>query len=200
MASKLPRWLIITLIALALLVLIGGNILLYHLKFPYGLIFGGLLTMAMLAVVIGLATLYGPMLWRYYKFSKYYKENEDTLRQLPHLMQQHRSMAAQSQFEGIMKNAPEGAYIYFMKAFFYQSSEQFPEALYAAKRALALAGNDQMLPILLQQAGGEMGQPKTVAEFKEQMERLVDSLQPRVTQMRQRREKSIEKRKKKSRQ
>ena len=195
MQSRFPRWLIITLIAVAVAAVAAGLFFLFRFDKLSGFIVAGLL-----AVAIGIfAVVTVPPLYKLNKFQKYLKKNEAQLNMLPSLMQSGRVQEAVTRFEAVMKHAPENAYIYYMRAFFLNTAGKQPEAMSAATKALALAGKDPFLPMILQQAGGQMGQPATVKEFKEQLEELRDKLEPRLQQMRDRREKAATKRKKKSR-
>ncbi len=193
--ARLPRWLLITLIALAVLVVVG---LLVWLIRSHPLI-GWIITGILLAAILVFLAVTGPPLYRLYKFQKYFKAHESQLSSLPNLMSTGRVQEATMRFEGVMKNAPENAYVYYMRAFFLQAAGKLPEAMSATQKAITLIGRDPFLPMILQQMGGQMGQPTTVEGFRAQLEDLQRSLQPRVSQMRERREKAVEKRKKKSR-
>jgi tetratricopeptide (TPR) repeat protein len=198
MTSRLPRWLLITLVSVALLVLIG---VLWWLINAGGTqrIVGWVLLGLLLVALIVIASVVAPPLVRLYRFSKYFKKHEDQLRLLPTLLQSGRIQEALIRFEGVMKHAPENAYLYYMRANFLQAAGKLPEALAAANKAMTLVTRDPFLAMILQQMGGQMGQPTTVDEFKEQLELLRRSLEPRVFQMRERRDKAVTKRKKKSR-
>ncbi len=196
MNSRFPRWLLITLVVLAVAVLTIGIVLLLRSQYPY-------LGWALLALVIAALVIIGattiPQLIKLYRFQKYFKQHEAQLQTLPSLMQSGRTQEALSRFEGVMKHAPENAYLIYLRAFFLQAAGKLPEALGSANKALAMADKDPFLPTMLQQMGGQMGQPSTVPEFKAQLEEMRESLEPRVQQMRVRREKAVAKRKKKSR-
>lgn len=199
MNSRLPRWLLITLISVAVVVVIAGLVMLTLSANPvlhwlgWGLI--GVLIVG-LAIVIMVV---GPPLLRWYKFNKYFKKHEAQLHLLPTLLEARRTQEALVRFEGVMKHAPENAYIFYMRAFFLQAAGKLPEAMAAATKALTMVDRDPFLPAMLQQVGGQTGQPTTVEGFREQLRMLIASLEPRVDQMRQRREKAVTKRKKKSR-
>ena len=85
------------------------------------------------------------------------------------------------------------------RAFYMQSAGKYPEALQSANKALALAATDPLLLPQLQQNAGQMGQPTTIEGFKENLQELRRALEPRVRLMRERREKAVKERKKKSR-
>ena len=184
-----------TLIGLAVLVLVGLIIFLYHVNVLAGSIVTGLLVV----LLAGIGLTVGPQLYKLYKFQKYFKGHEDTLKLLGTLMAAGRTQEAVMRMEDLMKNAPENAYTQFMRAMFLNSAQKFPEAMSAASRALTLAKNDPMLPAMLQEMKGQPGLPGSIDEFNTQMEELRSSLEPRVNQMRQRREKAQAQRKKKSR-
>jgi tetratricopeptide (TPR) repeat protein len=149
--------------------------------------------------------LYKPVqeLLRYRKFNQYYKQHEASLQKLPTLMQSGRMGEAVTRFEEAMKEAPDNAYFLYMRAFFLQAAQRYPESISAANKALAMAEKDPMLPSMLkeakQQAGGQMDLPETVTEFRTKLEELKRALEPRVMQMRARREAAKAKHKKKSR-
>jgi len=193
--APLPRWLLITLAALAVIVLGAGLFFLFRWSALGGYIVAGVLV----AILVILGVTLGPHLYKLYKFNKYFKQHEDQLKLLPNLLAANRTQEAVMRFEGVMKEAPENAYMLYFRAIFLQRAGKLSEAMNAANRALVLAKSDPMLPAMLQEMKGQYGQPSTVEEFKEQLEQLRSTLEPRVTQMRQRREKAVEKRKKKSR-
>lgn len=200
MTSRFPRWLIITLIVAAVAVIALVDVLLFRsgwrvLNINLGLLFLGLI-IGIIAIIVATVA---PQLIRLYKFQKYFKTHESQLSGLASLMQTGRTQEALMRFESVMKHAPDNAYIYYMRALFNQAAGRLPEALSATNKALSLAPRDPMLQVTLQQVGGQMGQPTTVDGFKEQLEELRRSLEPRVTQMRERREKAAKNRKKKSR-
>jgi tetratricopeptide (TPR) repeat protein len=195
MLSRLPRWLAVTLIALFVIAVVVGLVFLIRYNPLIGWIAAGVVIAAV--AVVAITTL--PALFRLYRFQKYFKKHEKDLNMLPGLMQSGHVQDALIRFEGVMKNAPENAYIYYMRAFFLQSAGKLPEAMSAANKALSLVGRDPFLAMILQQSGGQFGQPTTVEGFKEQLEDLRRSLEPRLNQMRDRREKAVAKRKKKSR-
>lgn len=151
---------------------------------------------ALLAVV---AVILGPQLYKAFKFQKVFKAHEAQMRLLPGLMQAGRTQEALMHFDNLMKQAPDNAYLFFMHAQFLRAGGKLPEAMNATKKALAMAERDPMLQMTLQQVGGQMGQPTSVKEFKEQAQEMQRSLEPRVSQMRERHEKAVSKRKKKSR-
>jgi len=195
MASRIPRPILIALIALAVIVVVGGLVWLIHVNPMVGWIVTGVI----LAALIIVAVTTGPPLYKLYKFQQYFKQHETELNMLPSLMQTGRTQEALVRFEGVMKQAPDNAYVFYMRAFFLQAAGKLPEAMSAANKAMSLVGRDPYLSLILQQMGGQMGQPTTVDGFKEQLENLRQQLEPRVQQMRERREKAINKRKKKSR-
>lgn len=199
MLSRLPRWLLFTLIGIVLTLLVSGIVILtlsgtYWVRLT-GWIIGGLL----IGLVVVLASTVGPQLYKLYKFNKYFKTQEAQLRMLPTLMQTGRTQEALARFGEVMKHAPDNAYLQYMHAFFLNTGGKPQEALSAANKALTMVDRDPFLPAMLQQMGGQMGQPTTVADFKSQLYELKESLEPRVNQMRERREKAVSKRKKKSR-
>jgi len=201
MESRYPRWLIITAIAAVVIILVGADVLFFRsgLRF-FGISWGWIFLGFLIALIAIIAASVLPTFLKLYKFNKYFKEHESQLHGLPNLMQSGRTQEALSRFESVMKEAPDSAYIFYTRAFFLQAAGKLPEALSSARKALALAPKDPMLLPTLQQAGGQMGQPTTLEGFKQQLEELCRSLEPRVTQMRERREKAVSKRKKKSRQ
>ncbi|HEX2949154.1 MAG TPA: tetratricopeptide repeat protein [Armatimonadota bacterium] len=199
MTSRLPRWLLIVLIAVAVAALVTGLVFMSRSDIAWvhwtGLILSGVL----LALFIIFVVVSGPQLLKLYRFQKYFKAHEAQLRLLPTLMQTGRTQEAMMRFEGVMKHAPDNAYLYYMKAFFLKAAGKLPEAMVATNKALSLVGRDPYLQVMLQQIGGQMGQPTTIDEFKTQLEDLRHSLEPRVSQMRERHDKAVSKRKKKSR-
>ena len=195
MESRIPRPLLYALIALAVIAVVTGLVFLIRWNPLVGWIVTGLIVAAL--IVVGVTT--GPPLYRLYKFQQYFKEHESQLNMLPSLMQTGRVQEALVRFEGVMKEAPDNAYVYYMRAFFLQSAGKLPEALSAANKAKNLVNGDPYLALILQQMGGQMGQPTTVEGFKDQLDELRHTLEPRVQQMRERREKAVTKRKKKSR-
>lgn len=199
MQSRLPRWAIITLTALAVAVVLGliswGGFALIH---KWGALGLGVFLVILIGLGIFLYIGLKPLI-QYYKFNKYYQKQEGQLKNLPGLLQAGRTQEALARFEGVMKHAPDSAYIFFMRANFLQSAGKLPEALTAANKALALSGSDPMLASMLKEAGGQMGQPANVAEFKEQLTELIQSIEPRVSAIRMRREKARREKKKKSR-
>ncbi|HEY3379745.1 MAG TPA: hypothetical protein VGL77_19900 [Armatimonadota bacterium] len=199
MISRIPRWLWIALGVVVLAAVVTGLVFLIRSNTGWVSIVGWTITGLLVAAVILFLSVSAPQLLKLYKLQKYYKANEAQLRMLPSLMQSGRTQEATMRFEGLMKNAPDNAYLYFMKAFFMRSAGKLPEALSAANKALALAKTDSSLPAMLQQVGGQMGQPTTVEGFKTQLEELKSLLEPRVNMMRERREKAVTKRNKKSR-
>lgn len=200
MNSRFPRWLIITGIVVLVAALVFGIVMLFRSGWMLWGVNAGWFGLGLLIAIIAVVLIsVAPSLIRLYKFQKYFKTHEAQLHGLPALMQSGRTQEALMRFESVMKHAPDSAYIYYMRAFFLQAAGKLPEALTSAKKAISLAANDPLLPATLQQVGGQMGQPTTVEGFKEQLEELRRSLEPRVNQMRERREKAAKDRKKKSR-
>jgi len=195
MMPRIPRWLLITLIVTVIAAIVTGLVFLI-IKAPT---IGWIVTGILLAAIVIVAIMTVPQFIKLYKFNKYFKENEAQLSSLPALMQSGRTQEALSRFDGVMKHAPENAYIFYMKAHFLQAAGKQSEALASAQKALTMADKDPYLQTMLQQSGGQMGQPSTVTEFKSQLHDMIVSLEPRVAQMRQRREKAVKERKKKSR-
>jgi len=195
MLSRLPRWLLITLAAILAAALIVGLIFLIRAD-P---LVGWIVTGVILAAIAVIAIVTVPQIYKLYRFQKYFKQHEKDLQMLPGLMQSGHVQDALMRFEGVMKHAPDNAYIYYMRAFFLQSAGKLPEAMSAANKALSLVDRDPSLAMILQQAGGQFGQPTTVEGFKTQLQDLRRTLEPRLNQMRDRREKAVAKRKKKSR-
>lgn len=199
MMSRLPRWLQIALLVVVLAAVVTGLVLMSRSTIAWvhwtGLILSGILV----GLLILLLVTYAPQLVKLYRFQKYFKAHEAQLRMLPVLMQSGRTQEAMMRFEGVMKHAPDNAYLYYMKAFFARAAGKLPEALSATNKALSLIDRDPNLPLMLQQAGGQMGQPSTVKEFRVQLEELRRSLEPRINEMRERHDKAVSKRKKKSR-
>jgi tetratricopeptide (TPR) repeat protein len=196
MQSRLPRWAIIALIVLVVAA-IGVGI--FFLFWTGHAIIGWIVSGLIIAAIAIIAATTVPQLYKLYKFQKYFKQHENALNMLPSLMQSGRIQEAMVRFEGVMKHAPENAYIYYLRAFFLQAGGKQAEALSAANKAMSLVDKDPFLATLLQQQGGQMGQPTTVEGFKEQLRDLQHNLEPRVNQMRERRKQAAEKRKKKSR-
>ena len=195
MVSRLPRPVLIALIVIAVLAVVVGLVFLTR----WNPLVGWIVTGVIVAAIIIIAATAGPPMYRLYKFQKYFKQHEAQLNMLPSLMQTGRTQEALVRFEGVMKQAPDNAYVFYMRAFFLQAAGKLPEAMSAANKAMSLVSRDPYLSLILQQMGGQMGQPTTVEGFKEQLEDLRRQLEPRVQQMRDRREKAISKRKKKSR-
>lgn len=199
MFSRLPRWLLITLIAIAVVVVVAALIFMMRSETSWVHWTGLILLGVVVALLIITASVLGPQLWKLYKFQKYFKAHEAQMRMLPSLMQTGRTQEALTRFGEVMKHAPDNAYLLYMHAFFLNTGGKPQEALMTANKALALVDRDPFLPAMLQQVGGQMGQPTTVTEFKEQLRDLIESLTPRVSQMRERHQKAVDKRKKKSR-
>jgi tetratricopeptide (TPR) repeat protein len=195
MKTPLPRWLLYTLIGLAVLVIVGLIIFLYRVS-PLA---GGIVTGVLVVVLAIIALTVGPQLYKLYKFQKYFKAHEETLKLLGTLMAAGRTQEAVMRMEELMKNAPENAITQFMRAMFLERAGKYSEAMSAAGRALTLAKKDPMLPAMLQEMKNQPGLPGSMDEFREQMEEMRTSLEPRVNQMRQRKEKAKADRKKKSR-
>jgi len=162
-------------------------------------VWGWITTGIILGLIAVLAAINIPPLLKLYKFQKYFKEHESALLGLAGLMQSGRVAEATARFESVMKEAPDNAYVHYMRAFFLYQVGKLPESMSAASRALSLADKDPYLPMLLQQAGGQYGQPTNLRDFKEKLEDLRDTLEPRLNMMRERRAKAVERRKKKSR-
>ncbi|MEI6519398.1 MAG: hypothetical protein WCO98_05080 [bacterium] len=203
MMPNFSRWKAIAIVAGVVLLLVLITIGLFsigdrHIG-PLVINWGWFFVLILVGILSFLAIKFVPMFVQYYKFNKYYKANEEALKNLPRMLQNQRSAGAVMQFDNLMQNAPDSAYIYYMKAFFYQTSGKFGEALSSARKALAMADKDMLLEMILQQSGGQMGQPTTKIEFKEQLTTMCATLEPKVSDNRQRREKAVEKRKKKSR-
>ncbi len=203
MTPNVSRWKAISIVAGVVVLLVIITLLLFRIPpfkiGPVDLSAGGIWVFILLGIISFLAIKFVPMFVQYFKFNKYYKANEEALKNLPRMLQNQRSAGAVMQFDNLMQNAPDSAYIYYMKAFFYQTSGKFGEALSSARKALAMADKDMLLPMILQQSGGQMGQPTTLSEFKEQLTGMCAMLEPKVSDTRLRREKAVEKRKKKSR-
>lgn len=203
MMPDFSRWKAISIVAGVVLLLVIITILLYKIPTfmlgPLTVSIGWIWIALIIALLSVLAYKFVPMFVQYYKFNKYYKANEEALKNLPRMLQNQRSAGAVMQFDNLMQNAPDSAYIYYMKAFFYQTSGKYGEALSSARKALAMADKDMLLEMILQQSGGQMGQPTTKIEFKDQLTSMCAMLEPKVSDNRQRREKAVEKRKKKSR-
>ena len=199
MNSRLPRWLLITLLALAVVVLVTGLVLMIRSSIYWVHLTGFILSGVLIVLLVLFVSFSAPQLIKLYKFQKYFKQHEAQLKLLPSLMQTGRTQEALMRFEGVMKHAPDNAYLYYMRASFLKAGGKLPEAMAAANKALSLIDKDPFLPQMLQQVGGQMGQPTTVAEFREQLEELRRTLTPRVSQMRERHDKAVEKRKRKSR-
>lgn len=199
MLARMPRWLLITLIALAVLLIVTA--LVFMIVFGNTVVqwIGIGITIILVVLLTAIGIILGPQLYKAYKFQKVFKAHEAQMRLLPGLMQAGRTQEALMHFDNLMKQAPDNAYLFFMHAQFLRAGGKLPEAMTATKKALAMAERDPMLQMTLQQVGGQMGQPTSVKEFKEQALEMQRSLEPRVTQMRERHEKAVSKRKKKSR-
>jgi len=197
MFAKMPAWVKIALLALVVIAIGVGIYFLFTKVSPtVGWIVLGVLIAAI--AIVAITTV--PPLLKLYRFQKYFKQHEKELSMLPGLLQSGHQQDAVARFEGVMKNAPaDNAYLFYMRAFFLQSVGKLPEAMSAANKALALVSRDPFLPMILQQSGGQFGQPTTVEGFKQQLEELRSNIEPRLNQMRDRRVKAVAKRKKKSR-
>jgi hypothetical protein len=160
----------------------------------------GWVVVGLIVVVLAvLGIMYLPPLFRWLRFQKTFKKYEGQLSQLPNLMMAGRTQQADLLFEEATKEAPESAYFYYMRAMFKKQAGKMPEALSAVNKAISMISTDAFLPVILQQAAGQPGQPGTVSEFRRMAEQLRDDLEPRVNAMRQVKEKAKKDRKKKSR-
>lgn len=202
MNPRLQRWGSLALIVAAVAILALGDVLLFRSGWKlfgvsWGWLFLGLIV-AVLAVAIAIVA---PQLIKLYRFQKHLKKHEQQLLTLPSLMKAGHTEEAMARFERMMqdKDAQDSAFLHYMRAFYMQSVGKNAEALHSANKALSLATSDPLLLPQLQQNGGQMGQPTTIAGFKEQLEDLRRTLEPRVRQMRERRERAAKERKKKSR-
>jgi tetratricopeptide (TPR) repeat protein len=197
MTPKLSRPWAIALIALAVL-LIAGLITWFFLM---GWTLAAWIVLGLIiALVVGLFAAFGPPLIRWYKFQKSFKKYEKQFQQLPSLMMAGRTPQALMLFEELMKDAPESAYFYYLRAMFTERAGKLPEALAAVNKAITLSRSDPLLPAILQEYSTQMpGQPATVEEFRRQLDELKASLEPRVNAVRQRKAQAAVKRKKKSR-
>ena len=196
----MQRWLIIALIVAVVVVLALIDVLLFRSGWKlfgtsWGWVFLGLIVALLIVVIV----IVGPQLLKLYRFQKHFKEHEKQLLTLPSLMKSGHTQEAITRFERMMKDAPDSAFLHYTRAFYMQAAGKYPEALHSANKALSLVSSDPLLLPQLQQNGGQMGQPTTVEGFKEQLEELRRTLEPRVRQMRERREKAVKDRKKKSR-
>jgi tetratricopeptide (TPR) repeat protein len=198
MLNRLPRWLLFTLLGLLLVIIVTGLVVMIHSGGVLWYIGWGISALLVIVLIV-LISVSAPQLIKLYKFQKYFKAHEEQLKTLPSLLQTGRTQEAMMRFEGMMKHAPDNAYLYYMQAFMLKAGGKLNEALVATDKALALASNDPYLKTMLQQAGGQMGQPTTVDEFKQSLTELRRTLEPRVNSMRERHEKAVAKRKKKSR-
>ena len=162
MMPNFSRWKAIAIVAGVVLLVVLITVGLFHVgstPLPFGLPpihWGWLFILILVGLLAVLAIKFVPMFVQYFKFNKYYKANEEALKNLPRMLQNQRSAGAVMQFDNLMQNAPDSAYIYYMKAYFYQTSGKFSEALSAARKALAMADNDMLLEMILQQSGGQM--------------------------------------------
>ena len=199
MLSRLPRWLLISIIVAAVVIVVGGAILLVVLGQGWVELVGWIILGILLVAVI-VFSIYGlPQLIKLYRFQKYYKANEANIKNLGNMVQSGRTSGALMQFDDVMKHAPDSAYMFYMRALLLQSTGKHIEAIASANKALAMIGKDPMLAAQLKELSGQMGQPSTVEEFRVKVEELKSTLEPRVTQMRERHQKAVSKRKKKSR-
>ena len=196
---KMQRWYIIALIVAAVAVIALLDVLLFHSGSLFGISWGWLFLGLIVGVLAVAAAIVAPQLIKLYRFQKHFKEHEKQLQTLPSLMQSGHTQEAIARFEHMMKDAPDSAFLHYTRAFYMQAAGRSAEALQSANKALALAAKDPLLLPQLQQNGGQMGQPTTIEGFKEKLEDLRRSLEPRVRQMRERREKAVKERKKKSR-
>ena len=201
MLSRMPRWLMLTLLILAVVIVIGGLVLMSISRTPWLHIVGLSLSGLLVALIIILVATQGPQLLKMYRFQRHFKGGggEAMIRSLPTLLEAGRTQEAMMRFDQAMKDAPDMAYMFYMRAMLARGAGKLPEAMAAANKALSLIPNDPTLASSLQQAGGQMGQPRTVDEFRTQLEELRRSLAPRVSAMRERHDKAVSKRKKKSR-
>ena len=197
--SKLPRWLLISIIVVALGALITGLVFLISSEVTWmqwtGLILSGVLVIA----IVVLATTIGPQLIKLYKFQKKMNAEDGNLRGLEGLLMQGKVHEATLRFNRLMKDAPDSAYLYYMKAMFMKQTGNNLEAYDAAKNALKFSSTDASLQASLQQTGGQMGQPTTVTEFKAQLKEIIAELEPKIKLQQAKKEKAVQKRKKKSR-
>ncbi len=148
MTPGIRRWLIIAAIVAVVAVIVLGDVLLFHAgwKVPginvnWGWFLLGLILMVLVVVIVSIA----PQLYKIYRFQKYFKAHEKQLQGLPALMQSGHTQEALLRFESVIKDAPESAYLFYMRAFFMQSAGKIPEALFSANKALALASKDTAL-------------------------------------------------------
>ena len=207
--SKLPRWLLILILVVVLGALITGIVFLIGSPTQWMHFTGIALAIVLGGTIIGLAYMTLPQLIKLYKFNKKMSANEDDLRALGGLLQQQGDLfmpgsgskvhEATVKFNRLMKDAPDNAYFYYMRAAFMMRAGNNQDAYDAAKSALKLASTDSSLSVLLQQAEGQVGQPTTVAEFKTQMKEMIAELEPKIRQQQAKKEKAVQKRKKKSR-
>lgn len=160
----------------------------------------GWIVVGIIVVVLGvLAYMYLPPLFQWMRFQKKFKKYEGQMGQMSNMLMANRTQQADLLFEEVTKDAPESAYFYYMRAMFKSRAGKLPEALAAVNKAIAMIKTDAFLPVILQQAGNQPGQPSTVSEFRRMAEELKDDLEPRVTSVRQQKEKAKKDRKKKSR-
>ena len=197
--SKLPRWLLISLIVIAVGAIVTGLVFLIRSEVTWMYWTGLILAFLIVAIIIAVATTLGPQLFKLYKFQKKLNTEESSFRSLEGLLQQGKVHEATLRFNHLMKDAPDNAYLFYMKAMFMRQAGQTLEAYDAAKNALKFANTDQSLTASLQQVGGQMGQPTTVAEFKTQVKAIIAELEPKIKEMKAKKEKAVQKRKKKSR-
>jgi hypothetical protein len=199
MFQKLPRWGQITLLALGALIVLGLLGLGVYAMSAWLHIWGLLISLAILG---GLgAVLYVSLkpLLKYYQFSKKAPQHEALMRQLPGLLQAGRTQEAIARFDDVMNDAPENAYFFYLRAYFFRGVQKQSEALSAAKKALTLMKSDALLAEMIKQGAAQPGAPGSTQEFRENLEQLIDDIEPRLHASRQRREKARADRKKKSR-
>ena len=197
--NKLPRWLLIAIIIIGVTGIVTG--LVFMIRSGTGWVHwtGLILTLVLIAIIISLVTYLGPQLYKLYKFQKKLNNEESGFRELESMLAQGRVHEATQKFKYIMKDAPDSAYIYYMKAVFLKNTGNNVEAYKAAKSALGLANTDASLNASLEQGAGQMGLPTTKAEFKIMLRDMIAELEPKVKEQQTKKEKAVQKRKRKSR-
>jgi len=201
--SKLPRWLLITLISVGLGGIITGLVFMIRSSIVWVNWTGLILIMLLVALAIVLATYIVPQLRKAHQMKKFIENMPDpeaTSRSLESLAQQGKAHEATLRFNQMMKDAPDNAYLYYMKAMFMRNVGNTVEAYEAAKSALSLTSdNDPSLSAMIQESASQPGMPSTVSEFRAQLKSIISDLEPKIKEINARKEKAVQKRKRKSR-
>jgi len=198
--NKLPRWLLISVLVVAVCALITGLVFMIRSDTPWVHWTGVIVAFVVIAIIIFIATTFGPKLIKLYKFQKHLSNREDDFRSIYGLANQGKAHEAAARFNSLMKGAPDSAYIYYMKAVFMKNTGNMKDSYDAAKNALYFADRDPSLAAQLQQGASQLpGQPTTLAEFKAELQVIIAELEPKMKEIQLKKEKAVQKRKKKSR-